>query len=152
MTHPRWRISVTQYPFEVSAKSLLNLLRDGKYHESRGIAKQKPFSEYVRIDPDEIKGFTDENGNPDQRGIRRYADKKRDTVSQQLAAMKLLGIAMQRNRTGGAAYALTPFGIDIVRGLALLQAGTKHDLSFEEMLQRLSTVSQESEESEESEN
>ena len=130
-------VVVKNYPYEQSAKSILSLLKNGGYYYSNGLADEQPFSSYIAVSRQEYEEYDNEDKTPNQKARERYAYKKRRIFLDQFIALKTLGFARQTSQTSSASYGLTPYGKQMVQGLAIVEEAEKLGLTYEEVLRRL---------------
>lgn len=127
------RVVVKNYPYSETAKEIFNLLKDGNYHSTKNKADQMPFKYLLDIRPEETRDLLNADGEPDQKAINRYVFKKRRILLDQFTALKLLGFAGMKSKTSSATYALNKTGLNMLKGLAIMDEAQKRGLKFENL-------------------
>lgn len=131
------RIIVRDYKNEDSARAILKMLEDGSFHSTKGLPDKAPFSEYTQTGEEELSGYKNPDGSPNLDAQEKYIEKKRRIPLQQFAALKMLGMARIKSRTTSATYALTPFGMDILRGLRIVQEAHRRNITLSQVWRTL---------------
>lgn len=133
----RRKIIVKDFPYEQSARAIMAILQDGHFHSSHGIPEKQPFVQYKLVHDWEVADFIMPDGDPDADAVEIYKYKKRRIVLDQLGALKLLGLADMQERTMSSTYGFNAAGMQMIRGLLIMEEAAKHNLSFTQVWQKL---------------
>lgn len=125
------RIVVKNYPYDETARAIFDILKDGMYHSTKNRTEETPFNHLIAVEDSEIKNLLDENGNRDEKAVKRYIFKKKRILLDQFVALRLLGFASMKSKTSSATYALNRNGMNMLKGLAIMEEAQKRNVKFE---------------------